>query len=420
MSDRERSSRSLDRDKVLPYIDKMNYNELISYANIIKKKHNLKSSEEPENNYTGPHTRSRASSIASSITSNAKSQMASPESPPSDNNIKEKSDKSDVFIIKNLPREISEQRDAFRFFSRREMMGNNPFRVMVSWNKSAKLEMRDPMSLAELRKWIRHVAGHPNIEVTDFHSIKNAPREQSSSRSSGPSLSYIIKDVPKAYTDDELKERLIENEVDFQMVRRIISQARQQPTLMVRVVTCNKESYIKKVSNGIFLYGRIHRCEPSLTSQITLPKIKYRNKCCKNGHLWDECPERKIVCPFCGGDHKSTECEKMNEPKCINCQGAHPSFSMKCPERMKTPETPAETAPITPPKVAPLKNLPFENKLMIEHQLLMLMNLMPQNRENIIKLNEFVTKTLYGWKCIHIPSPTGFTLHFSPIESRSD
>ncbi|KAG5864548.1 hypothetical protein JTB14_018770 [Gonioctena quinquepunctata] len=282
------------------------------------KKHNLKSTKDSENTYVGPHTRSRASSMASSVVSNAKFQTASLESPPSDNNINEISDKSDVFIIKNLPKEIAEQRDAFRFFSRREMMGNNPFRVLVSWNKSAKFEMRDPISLAELRKRIRHVAGHPNIEVSDFHSLKKYPREQSSSRSSGPSLSYIIKGVPKAYTDDELKEHLTENEVDFQMVRRIISRARQQPTLMVRVITNNAESYIKKISNGIFLYGRIHRCEPSLTSQITLPKIKYCNKCCKNGHLWDEFPERKIVCPFCGGDHKSTECEKPNEPKCIN------------------------------------------------------------------------------------------------------
>ncbi|KAG5880077.1 hypothetical protein JTB14_011580 [Gonioctena quinquepunctata] len=118
--------------------------------------------------------------------------------------------------------------------------------------------MRDPISLAELRRRIRHVAGHPTIEVSDFHSLKKAPREQSSSRSNGPSLSYIIKDVPKAYTDDEPKEHLTENGVAFQMLRRIISRARQQPTLMVRIITNRAESYIDKVANGIFLYGRIH------------------------------------------------------------------------------------------------------------------------------------------------------------------
>ncbi|KAG5880038.1 hypothetical protein JTB14_034846 [Gonioctena quinquepunctata] len=237
MSDLKRSSRSLDRDEVLPDIDKMEYKELISYAYKTKtKKHNLKSTEDTEKTYAGPHTQSRASSTASSIASNAIIQTASPESPPPDNNQKEITDESDVFIIKNLLKELAEQRDAFRFFSRREMMGNNPFRIT-------------------------------------------------------------------------------------------------------------------------------------------------------NGHLWDECPERKIVCPFCGGDHKSTECEKPNEPKCIDCEGAHPSFSLKCPERMKIFETSAETAPITPPKVALLKNLPHENRLMIEHQLLMFMNLMPQNRDQIIKLN---------------------------------
>ncbi|KAG5865541.1 hypothetical protein JTB14_009250 [Gonioctena quinquepunctata] len=151
---------------MLPNIDKMENKELISYAQKAKStKPNLKISE-PENSYTGPHT-VRASSIAS----NSTIQTAS----PSSNIPNKKSDESDVFIIKNLPKEISEQRDAFRFFARRDMMGNNPFRIIVSWNKSAKLEMRDPISLAKLRKRIRHVAGHPNIEVSDFHTIKKPP-----------------------------------------------------------------------------------------------------------------------------------------------------------------------------------------------------------------------------------------------------
>ncbi|KAG5863862.1 hypothetical protein JTB14_031615 [Gonioctena quinquepunctata] len=205
-----------------------------------------------------------------------------------------------------------------------------------------------------------------------------------------------MKDVSKNYRDDELKEHLSENEISFQRLLRIISKARQQPTLMVRVITNRPESYSDKIAKEIFLYGIMHRCEPSFTAQITVPKIKYCNKCCKNGHTWDECSEKKTICTFCSGEHKSIDCEKPNDPKCSNCEGPHPTFSPKCPDRKRIPETPAETAPINPPKVQPLKNLSFESRMMIEHQDLMFLNLMPNDRELVLKMNEHVIRTLYG------------------------
>ncbi|KAG5873149.1 hypothetical protein JTB14_038005 [Gonioctena quinquepunctata] len=109
----------------------------------------------------------------------------------------------------------------------------------------------------------------------------------------------------------------------------------------------------------------MHKCEPSFTS-IATPAIKYCNKCCKSGHSFEECQERKIVCPFCGGDHKSADCKQANDPKCLNCNGQHPAFS--CPERSKTPESPKETAPILPQKTPPAKDLPaIMQDMMEEH-----------------------------------------------------
>ncbi|KAG5861604.1 hypothetical protein JTB14_034058 [Gonioctena quinquepunctata] len=126
---------------------------------------------------------------------------------------------------------------------------------------------------------------------------------------------------------------------------------------MIRVIT-HDDSYSDKIVKGLFIYGRMHKCEPSFTS-ISTPTIKYCNECCKSGHSFEECQERKIVCPFCGGDHKSADCKQANDPKYLNCDGQHPAFSHKCPERSKTLESPKETAPILPqkhlqPKTSPL------------------------------------------------------------------
>ncbi|KAG5871039.1 hypothetical protein JTB14_021186 [Gonioctena quinquepunctata] len=98
------------------------------------------------------------------------SPQTSQSSPP-----KKTSDLTDSFIIKNLPQEIAEQRNAFRFFLRQEVAENNLFRVRISWNKTATLETKEPASLAEMRKRIRHVTGHANIEVTDFYAQKKPP-----------------------------------------------------------------------------------------------------------------------------------------------------------------------------------------------------------------------------------------------------
>ncbi|KAG5888454.1 hypothetical protein JTB14_017183 [Gonioctena quinquepunctata] len=103
---------------------------------------------------------------------------------------------------------------------------------------------------------------------------------------------------------------------------------------MIRIITHDSNSYSEKIAKGIFIYGRIHKCEPSF-SAIASPMIKYCNKCCKSGHLFGECQERKMVCPFCGGEHRSAECKQAMEPKCPNCNGLHPAFSHKCTERKK-------------------------------------------------------------------------------------
>ncbi|KAG5865645.1 hypothetical protein JTB14_034622 [Gonioctena quinquepunctata] len=89
-----------------------------------------------------------------------------------------------------------------------------------------------------------------------------------------PKPSYIIKDVPKNYKDDELKEHLSENGISFQRLWRIISKARQQPTLMVRVITNRPDSYSDKIAKGIFLYGRMHSAAKMAILEMNAQKKK--------------------------------------------------------------------------------------------------------------------------------------------------
>ncbi|KAG5872646.1 hypothetical protein JTB14_028059 [Gonioctena quinquepunctata] len=162
---------------------------------------------------------------------------------------------------------------------------------------------------------------------------KKHSRERSNSRSNVPSLSYVIRDVSKLYTDDELKEHSTEMGICFPRLWR-----------MIQVITNRSDSYSHKIARGFFLYDRIYECEPSNTTQITAPNPKYCNKCCRrNGLPWEECTEKKCICPF-------------------------------------------------------------QIKAIIEHQRLIFMNVLPQLHDIIIAQNEQVTSNLFDWKCVTIPS----------------
>ncbi|KAG5862247.1 hypothetical protein JTB14_025398 [Gonioctena quinquepunctata] len=194
------------------------------------------------------------------------------------------------------------QRDAFRFLTWREVTGNNFYRIRTYYNRTGILELKERVDFAEIRKRIRHVSGCPSIEVTNYsqnyysQNKKSIP-EKSKPEQSGPSLSYVVRDVDKLYTDEDLKEHLEENYVHFSKCWRIFSRARNEATKMIRVITHDPDSYSDNIAKGLFIYGRMHKCEPSFTS-IAKPTIKYCNKCCKSGHSFDECQERNIVCPF--------------------------------------------------------------------------------------------------------------------------
>ncbi|KAG5873148.1 hypothetical protein JTB14_038004 [Gonioctena quinquepunctata] len=120
-----------------------------------------------------------------------------------------------IISLKNLPEKLTQQRDAFRFLARREVAGDNFYRVRTYYNRTGTLELKERVDLADIRKRIRHASGCPTIEVTNFFQTKKTPLETIKTPKNGPSLSYVVRDVDKLYTDDELKEHFEENELNF-------------------------------------------------------------------------------------------------------------------------------------------------------------------------------------------------------------
>ncbi|KAG5863104.1 hypothetical protein JTB14_014924 [Gonioctena quinquepunctata] len=121
-----------------------------------------------------------------------------------------------------------------------------------------------------------------------------------------------------------------------------------------------------------------------------------------------------MKCPFCGGEHKSAECTKVEEPKCPNCEGNHPAFSMKCPKRKIEQTSTKEIAPILPTKDRdPLEHMSEQMIDTSELFTILLLNILLSLREDILEQLNKITQNMFGWSCISIPGPN-FRLHFEP------
>ncbi|KAG5875222.1 hypothetical protein JTB14_003987 [Gonioctena quinquepunctata] len=182
MSDRDRSPKSHDRDKSPSEKNKNDAAVTLNYAKaaqtthfpIFAPKKNLITDPPKDKEYTGPETRSRRPSNASS-TSSIQSIAKLVES-VNQNIPKISTIYTDTISLKNLPEKLTQQRDAFRFLSRREVAGDNFHRVRTYYNRTGILELKERANLAEIRKRIRHVSGCPSIEVTNYYQTKKPPQ----------------------------------------------------------------------------------------------------------------------------------------------------------------------------------------------------------------------------------------------------
>ncbi|KAG5879899.1 hypothetical protein JTB14_024047 [Gonioctena quinquepunctata] len=176
-----------------------------------------------EKDYTGPETRSRRPSIASSTSSlQSYTKLAKK---VNENLPKTSTIYTDMVNLRNLPENLSQQRDAYRFLSRKEVAGENFRLVRTFYNRTGVLELKERVDLAEIRKRIRHVSGCPSIEVTNFYQQKKTPPMKATPPpQNGPSLSYVVRDVDKLYSDEDLTEHFEETDLAFSKCWRIFQE----------------------------------------------------------------------------------------------------------------------------------------------------------------------------------------------------
>ncbi|KAG5867112.1 hypothetical protein JTB14_011101 [Gonioctena quinquepunctata] len=213
---------------------------------------------------------------------------------------------TDLFNIRNLPDYLKFQVDVYDLLTRSDVLGGNVENIKVNPNRTALIETTEPIDIDRIRRKIRHIGGFPKIEVRDLKTHREKPATSMKEFS----MSYVIRDVDKNLTNEAIAKNFREVGVDFDKLWRINARARQAPTKMVRVTTYNPTSYAEKLAYGIHIYGLRHRCEKSNTLSAPLI-IKYCSRCCKNGHDITKCKEN-FKCPFCGGDHRSSDCNKIN------------------------------------------------------------------------------------------------------------
>ena len=72
----------------------------------------------------------------------------------------------------------------------------------------------------------------------------------------------------------------------------------------------------------------------NVATYVPLPLRCYN--CNKFGHSVRMCRTVNPLCAFCSShEHPKDECPNKETPKCLNCNGKHPSFDRKCPTYVK-------------------------------------------------------------------------------------
>ncbi|KAJ3641869.1 hypothetical protein Zmor_028339, partial [Zophobas morio] len=156
----------------------------------------------------------------------------------------------------------------------------------------------------------------------------NRPKKIQTPAKKSPLFSIVIKDV-----DQDIEERDIVIRAPHLKVHkmwRIISRKTNKPTLLIRLISDDVITINTLLTDGIVLFGRLHRCEPSNAPPPTPVQC---SKCFTLGHQASECSQ-KPICPRCTGTHAPNKCPK-EDPECPFCKGPHPAWSRKCPEFLK-------------------------------------------------------------------------------------
>ena len=149
----------------------------------------------------------------------------------------------------------------------------------------------------------------------------------------------IIKGLDVSVTEDEVKEMLDRQELEFISVKRIWSRARDCATEMMRLVLKDDQTKKQLLKNGLYLDQMRFKCIQAREDEEK--KLVFQCFKCQalNDHKTWECKNEQ-KCVLCAGPHMKTECTKTKEEaKCSNCDGNHGAWSRDCPKYKEAVDT---------------------------------------------------------------------------------
>jgi len=132
-----------------------------------------------------------------------------------------------------------------------------------------------------------------------------------------PSYSVVATGVDMDITDEMFLSHLQRLNLQIRFCRRIISRQRGTPTLMMRLITGDLNTYEKLIKNA----------------QYTSWAVSFELSRANRQHLF-HAPVHAVLCSRCSlFDHRTEECKKP--VKCNKCQGPHPTTACKSPLPVK-------------------------------------------------------------------------------------
>ncbi|XP_045762974.1 uncharacterized protein LOC123865785 [Maniola jurtina] len=134
-------------------------------------------------------------------------------------------------------------------------------------------------------------------------------------------ISYgIIRNVEIELPEEEIKEN-IRTEHELVSVKRLMRRNDDETGWL-------PSETIRLGFKGTAVPSYVYVCDMRIQIEKYVFSVTQCTKCWRFGHSKNNCPNKKIVCPKCTGNHDN--CETTNF-KCVNCSGPHWSLNKSCP-----------------------------------------------------------------------------------------
>ncbi|KAJ3665233.1 hypothetical protein Zmor_000738 [Zophobas morio] len=226
------------------------------------------------------------------------------------------------YTIQNIPQPVATQKQFYAILTSHLLLRDIET-LKVNHNRSCLLITHSELA-ANFEARLRVACVDARITLKPI----NRPQKILSPAKKAPLFSIVIKDI-----DLDIEERdilLSAPHLKIHKMWRIVSRKTNKPTPLIRLISDDVATIDGLLTDGIALFGRLHRCEPSNPPPPTPVQC---TKCFTLGHQASECAQ-KPICPRCSDTHAPNKCPKQ-EPECPFCKGPHPAWSRKCPEFLK-------------------------------------------------------------------------------------